>query len=88
MTDASSAEPVINICDFKGAEIDFPQSSEEVQSILLTYAWHSSSDCNAFLGLSHDMHFKLEIVSFYPHIGNAIKAFCEDAHPTLQMMQV
>jgi len=88
LTDASSMEPVIDICDFNGAEIDFPQTSKEAQSIFLTYAWNSSSDCNAFLGLSLDMHFKLEIVSFYPHIGNGIKAFCENAHPTLQMMQM
>jgi len=78
----------IDICDFNGVEIDFPQSSEEVQSILLTYPWHSSSDCEAFLGMTHDMHFKLEVVSFHPFHP---VLYCDgdaQAHPMLQMLQM
>ena len=86
----TSAEQKINICDFKGGEIDFPHPPSENQGLILEYSVNSKSSCDAFIGNSHNMHYQLEIVSFDENVQKICQGLSmrDSQRPTLKILQV
>jgi len=84
----TSAEQKINICDFKGGEIDFPHPPSENQGLILEYSVNSKSSCDAFIGNSHNMHYQLEIVSFDENVQKICLGLTKSQRPTLQILQM
>jgi len=84
----TSAEQTINICDFKGGEIDFPHPPSENQGLILEYSVDSRSSCDAFIGNSHNMHYQLEIVSFDENVQRICLGLTKSQRPTLQILQM
>jgi len=86
----TSAEQKINICDFKGGEIDFPHPPSENQGLILEYSVNSKSSCDAFIGNSHNMHYQLEIVSFDENVQKICQGLSlrDSQRPTLKILQM
>merc|ERR1712168_1794893 len=84
----TSAEQTINICDFKGGEIDFPHPPSENQGLILEYSVDSRASCDAFIGNSHNMHYQLEIVSFDENVQKICVGLTKSQRPTLQILQM
>merc|ERR1712087_45010 len=86
------AEQKINICDFKGGEIDFPHPPSKNQGLILQYSTgdsvDSKSSCDAFIGNSHNMHYQLEIVSFDENVQEICLGLTKSQRPTLQILQM
>jgi len=88
----TSAEQKINICDFKGGEIDFPHPPSENQGLILQYSTgdsvDSKSSCDVFIGNSHNMHYQLEIVSFDENVQEICRDLYGPNRPFLKILQM